>query len=31
VIEHSLLPDHAFGTVFLHTDLICPWTPSAAN
>jgi len=32
-IEHSLLPDHAFGTVFLHmsVDLICPWTPSAGN
>ena len=31
--EHSLLPDHAFGTVFLRmsVDLICPWTPSAAN
>jgi len=25
-IEHSLLPDHAFGTVFLHVsvDLISP-------
>jgi len=30
---HSLLPDHAFGTVFLHmsVDLIYPWTPSATN
>jgi len=32
-IEYSLLPDHAFGTVFIHmsVDLICPWTPSTAN
>ena len=32
-IEHSLLPDHAFGTVFLYTSvhLIFPWTRSAAN
>ena len=32
-IEHSLLPDHAFGIVFLHTsvDLICPWTHSTGN
>jgi len=32
-IEHSLLSDHVFGTVFLHmsVNLICPWTPSAAN
>jgi len=33
-IEHSLLPDHAFGTVFLYkmsVDLIYYWTPSAAN
>jgi len=32
-IEHSLLPDHAFGTAFLHmsVDLICPWTFSVSN
>ena len=32
-IEHSLLPDRVFGTVFLHmsVDLICPWTRSATN
>jgi len=32
-IQHSLRPDHAFGTVFLHmsVNLICHWTPSAAN
>jgi len=32
-MEHSLLPDHTFGTVFLHMSvyLIFPWTPSAAN
>jgi len=31
--EHLLLPDYAFGTIFLYMsiDLICPWTPSAAN
>jgi len=32
-VEHSLLPDHVFGTVFLlmSVDLIRPWTPSATN
>jgi len=32
-IEHLLLPDHAFRTVFLHmsVNLICLWTPSSTN
>jgi len=32
-IEHSLLPDHVFGTVFLHmsVDLICPRTSATTN
>ena len=31
--EHWLLPDYAFGTVFLRmsVDLVCPWIPSATN
>jgi len=30
-IEHSLLPDHTFVFLPLFVDLICGWTPSAAN
>ena len=32
-IKHPMLPDHAFGTLFLYmsVDLICPWTPSTVN